>query len=98
MVKCNIGAENYGIIPGGVNFYVNNAGISVGILNLKVDRKEEKSGSTVGVVNIGKKNIFQSRIYNQAESGLQIGLLNHYPNALIPWMPLFNFSFDNKKK
>ena len=53
---------------------------------------------TLCVVFNEKIGEFFFGIYNQAEIGLQIGLLNHNPNAAIPWLPFFNYSSDTKDK
>ena len=56
----------------------------------------------MGIVNCiygnSGSNILQIGAFNSANDGLQIGLLNYNPNALIPWMPLFNFSSVNKNQ
>jgi hypothetical protein len=93
---CNLVIDNNGISLGVINLLENNAGISIGVINRMIAGGGKSSGTSVGVANISKNNIFQFGIYNQSESGLQIGLLNYNPNALIPWLPLFNFSFDKK--
>ena len=93
---CNLVIDNNGISLGVINLLENNAGISIGVINRMIAGGGKSSGTSIGVANISKNNIFQFGIYNQSESGLQIGLLNYNPNALFPWMPLFNFSFDKK--
>ena len=93
---CNLVIDNNGISLGVINLLENNAGISIGVFNRMIAGGGKSSGTSIGVANISKNNIFQFGIYNQSESGLQIGLLNYNPNALIPWLPLFNFSFDKK--
>ena len=93
---CNLVIDNNGISLGVINLLANNSGISMGVINRMIDGGGKSSGTSIGVANISKNNIFQLGIYNQSESGLQIGLLNYNPNALIPWLPLFNFSFDKK--
>ena len=93
---CNLVIDNNGISLGVINLLENNAGISIGVINRVIAGGGKSSGTSIGVANISKNNIFQFGIYNQSESGLQIGLLNYNPNALFPWMPLFNFSFDKK--
>ena len=96
----NIGDHNNRVKLGIVNVFEENAGIVIGVLNCKVfpHRAEALSGTSVGIVNISIKNTFQLGIYNQAEGGLQIGLLNHNPNAAIPWLPFFNYSSDTEDK
>ena len=93
---CNLVIDNNGISLGVINLLENNAGISMGVINRMIAGGGKSSGTSIGVANISKNNIFQFGIYNQSESGLQIGLLNYNSNALIPWLPLFNFSFDKK--
>ena len=93
---CNLVIDNNGISLGVINLLENNAGISMGFINRMIAGGGKSSGTSIGVANISKNNIFQFGIYNQSESGLQIGLLNYNPNALIPWLPLFNFSFEKK--
>ena len=47
---------------------------------------------------------FQFGVINNAQKGdsghfaLQLGLLNHNPDGLLPWMPLFNFSLPKEDK
>ena len=57
----------------------------------------------IGVVNSSNGlPHFQLGVINSAEKGdsghfaLQLGLLNHNPDGLLPWMPLFNFSLTGK--
>ena len=92
------GQDNVGISLGIINLWENNAGVLVGVFNYKIEHEETSHGVAIGVINLSKKNTFQLGIYNQAEGGLQIGLLNHNPNALIPWMPFFNYSSDTEDK
>ena len=96
----NIGDHNNRVKLGIVNVFEENAGIVIGVLNCKIfpQRAEALPGTSVGIVNISKKNTFQLGIYNQAEGGLQIGLLNHNPNAAIPWLPFFNYSSNTEDK
>ena len=68
-------------------------GVSISPVNLAV----ENHGAQIGLVNhilpFGETvNYFQLGVYNYAENGLQIGLLNHNPNSKIPWMILCNYS------
>ena len=43
-------------------------------------------------------NVLQIGIFNATlNSGVQIGLLNYNENALIKWMPFFNFGFENEE-
>ena len=44
-------------------------------------------------------NILQIGIFNATlNGGVQIGLLNYNENALIKWMPFFNFGFEREEK
>jgi hypothetical protein len=44
-------------------------------------------------------NVLQIGIFNTTlNGGVQIGLLNYNENALIKWMPFFNFGFDKEDK
>ena len=95
---CNLIIDNNGISLGGINLLENNAGVSIGIVNRMIAGGGKSNGVSIGVANISLNNTFQLGIYNQAESGLQIGLLNHNPNAAIPWLPFFNYSSDTEDK
>ena len=75
----SFGDKNNGLAVGGFNAWAKNNGVAVGLANFVYDKK---SG----------RNTLQIGIFNQANSGLQIGLLNYNPNAAIPWMPLINFT------
>ena len=95
---CNLVIDNDGISFGVINLLENNAGVSIGIVNRMIAGGGKSNGVSIGVANISQNNTFQLGIYNQAESGLQIGLLNYNPNAVIPWLPFFNYSSDTKNK
>lgn len=96
-----IGAHNlHGIAAGVLSMGQYNNGLSIGVFNTW----ESNNGVSIGLANFlmsgdQSRNTLQIGLYNQANSGLQIGLLNHNPNALIPWMPLFNWSAipENRK-
>ncbi len=75
----SFGDKNNGLAVGGFNAWAKNNGVSVGLANFVYDKK---SG----------RNTIQIGVFNQANSGLQIGLLNYNPHAAIPWMPLINFT------
>ncbi|MBO7330110.1 MAG: hypothetical protein J6W00_15220 [Lentisphaeria bacterium] len=77
--------DNYGVSIAPANMIHRNNGLMLGLINIG------PMGDTMG-------NGIQIGLVNQATGGLQIGLINYNSNALIPWMPLFNFSFDNKSK
>ena len=95
---CNLIVDNNGISLGGINLLENNAGVSIGIVNMMIAGGRKSNGVSIGVANISQNNILQLGIYNQAESGLQIGLLNYNPNAAIPWLLFFNYSSDTEDK
>ena len=92
----NLLTENYGISAGAINLLEHNDGLSIGAVNLV--SSEDSTGASIGVVNIVDNDIFQFGLYNQADSGLQIGLLNYNSKAMIPWLPLFNYSSCGKSK
>ena len=87
------GAErNYGFSAGMVNLAEHNRGVQLGIINqempdaviennFSVPEKPEGFGIQAGVVN-----------YSEGK-GLQFGLWNTNPNALIKHFPFFNFAF-----
>ena len=54
----------------------------------------------VGVLNENNRdNILQIGIFNTTSNGgVQLGLLNYNENALIKWMPFFNFGFEKEEK
>ena len=81
----SFGDKNNGLAVGGFNAWAKNNGVSVGLANFVYDKK---SG----------RNTLQIGIFNQANSGLQIGLLNYNPNATIPWMPLVNWVIPRSVK
>ena len=70
---------HYGLSISPVNLAMENHGVQIGIVNYILP-----FGETVNDLQIG--------LFNYAENGFQIGLLNHNPNALFPWMILFNYS------
>ena len=84
--------ENYGVTTGICASGMKNNALSIGVFN----SWKKNDGVSIGLANFieNKKegrNTLQIGVFNQANSGLQIGLLNYNPNALIPWMPLINF-------
>lgn len=85
--------ENYGVTTGLFTAGGINNALSCGIFNYW----EKNNGISIGLANIVVRrygwNTLQIGVFNKANNGLQIGLLNYNPNALIPWMPLFNFSW-----
>ena len=74
----SFGMKNNSLAVGLFNAWERNNGVSIGLANFIHDKKD--GGNTI-----------QIGVFNQANSGLQIGLLNYNPNALIPWMPLINW-------
>lgn len=97
----NGGQENYFISAGLFNFTDKNYGIQMGVTNYSQDH----FGFQFGAFNLA--GMFQTGIFNlegAVQIGLinkkgkfQIGLLNYNPDALIPLMPLINFSMPTKK-
>lgn len=75
------GDKNNGVAAGVFNAWNKNNGVSIGVANFMAD----------DAVKTGR-NTLQIGVFNQANSGFQIGVLNYNPNALIPWMPLINFT------
>ena len=56
----------------------------------------------IGLINASEKCFFQVGLFNAAgkkgeNTNFQIGLLNYNENALIKWMPFFNFGFENEE-
>jgi len=89
--------ENFGVTAGIYSFGVKNNGISLGIINSWESNDGISIGAANCIYNNSGGNILQIGVFNYAKNGLQIGLLNYNPNAFIPWMPLFNFSFEEEK-
>jgi len=81
-----IAEKNYGLNVGGmVSFIRRNYGVQIGGLNVEADGGSRRAdfapgapGVQIGVFNVGH--------------GLQIGALNYNPDALIPVLPIFNYS------
>ncbi|MBE6356808.1 MAG: hypothetical protein E7058_06805 [Lentisphaerae bacterium] len=96
--------DNYGVKIGTINIsgkfkQVQLAGIDffeilhVGIANYNAPVQ-------IGAVNLNDKNALQIGVFNITGNqspgiGFQLGLLNYNPGALIPLMPLFNFSLGD---
>ena len=91
--------KHYGVSIAGIWMVMgNNYGVSIAPANMV----HENNCLMLGLVNIGvmgdtSGNGIQIGLINQADGGLQIGLINYNANALIPWMPLFNFSCKKKE-
>lgn len=79
---CSVGAKNNGLAVSVFNLWEDNNGVSIGLVNNVYQGRGD--------------NTLQIGLFNSAENGLQLGLLNHNPTALIPWMPLFNFSRERR--
>ena len=75
------GDKNNGVAAGVFNAWNKNNGVSIGVANFMADDAVETG-----------RNTLQIGVFNQANSGFQIGVLNYNPNAMIPWMPLINFT------
>ena len=81
--------KNYGIsFSPFLNFVGRNYGVQTGLINLESNfgyRSKSDSfrlpGLQIGLINNG--------------GGVQFGLLNHNPQALIVWFPIFNFPWGN---
>ena len=57
----------------------------------------------IGLINASEKCFFQVGLFNAAgkkgeNTNFQLGLLNYNENALIKWMPFFNFGFEKEEK
>lgn len=76
--------DNIGLMCGVINIIQRNRGVAIGVWN----RFSNEPGEDISKV----ENFLQIGLFNSATSGLQIGLLNYNPNALIPWMVFFNYS------
>jgi hypothetical protein len=50
------------------------------------------SGLQMSCVNFTGDSIFQLGVFNKADSGIQIGVLNWNKNGFLPWFPFFNYS------
>jgi hypothetical protein len=50
------------------------------------------SGFQIGSVNFTEDSIFQFGVFNKADSGIQLGVLNWNKNGFLPWFPIFNYS------
>ena len=77
------GENNYGLMCSVVNAFEGCGGVAVGTLNFNY-----KGDDTLAKPD----NLLQIGLFNYARNGLQIGVLNYNPDALIPWMVLFNYS------
>lgn len=80
----NSNQNTHGLSVGQCNAFEVNYGVSVGIFNLQVPKFEKG--------NKPKMNFLQIGLFNFADSGCQIGLLNCNKTAKIRILPFFNFS------
>ena len=103
--------RNYGLMIGLLENYTDvnkNYGIKIGLFNgsgkfakfqlLGIDFFDYLQ---VGFLNGHTyiDNILQIGIFNTTlNGGVQFGLLNYNENALIKWMPFFNFGFEKEEK
>jgi len=93
----------HGIQLGSVNWGSRLCGAEVGVLNYV----NELRGVQAGVLNVaqgarglqvglwnrrGMTHGLQLGLYNEADSGLQIGLINHNLDGFLPWFPVVNVS------
>ena len=95
----NIFFTNNGVCVGIINDAINRD------ITITGDGKEHRS-KTANIFQIGLFNNahegFQMGLFNVIKKAddqgfaVQLGLLNHNPDAVIPWMPLFNFSLPSK--
>ena len=76
------GNNNYGLMCSVVNAFDGCGGVAVGVLNFNFEDDTPAKPD----------NFLQIGLFNYARNGLQIGVLNHNPDALIPRMVLFNYS------
>ena len=110
----NGGVAHYGLAVGGFNSFSENNGVSIGIANDAINRNSSLNNGKftrrsapnflqIGVLNFASEGM-QIGLFNtavaaeNAKSLFQFGLLNHNPDGLLPWMPLFNFSISEKGK
>ena len=80
----NSNQNTHGLSVGQCNAFEVNYGVSVGIFNLQVPKFEKG--------NKPKMNFLQIGLFNLADSGCQIGLLNCNETANFRILPFFNFS------
>ena len=103
--------RNYGLM---LSSYLNatctndNYGIKIGLFNVsgKYDKLQLLGIDFFDYLQVGFlnghtyiDNVLQIGIFNATSNGgVQIGLLNYNENALIKWMPFFNFGFEKEEK
>ena len=76
--------HTHGLSVGQCNAFEVNYGVSVGVFNLQIPKFEKG--------NKPKMNFLQIGLFNLADSGCQIGLLNCNETAKFRILPFFNFS------
>ena len=76
--------NTHGLSVGQCNAFEVNYGVSVGVFNLQIPKFEKG--------NKPKMNFLQIGLFNFADSGCQIGLLNCNETAKFRILPFFNFS------
>ena len=100
--------QNYGVCVGGFNVTYGGTSTITGDQqgNRIVIEPHNPNGVQIGICNIAKEgvqiglfNVMDKTIHSRKNHGfsIQFGLLNHDPDAFIPWMPVFNFSSPGKK-
>ena len=103
--------RNYGLM---LSSYLNatctndNYGIKIGLFNVsgKYDKLQLLGIDFFDYLQVGFLNghtyidsVLQIGIFNTTSNGgVQFGLLNYNENALIKWMPFFNFGFEKEEK
>ena len=103
--------RNYGLM---LSSYLNatctndNYGIKIGLFNVsgKYDKLQLLGIDFFDYLQVGFlnghtyiDNVLQIGIFNATSNGgVQIGLLNYNENALIKWMPFFNFGFEKEER
>ena len=80
----NANQNTHGLSVGQSNAFEVNYGVSVGVFNLQIPKFEKG--------NKPKMNFLQIGLFNFADSGCQIGLLNCNETAKFRILPFFNFS------
>lgn len=80
----NANQNTHGLSVGQCNAFEVNYGVSVGVFNLQIPKFEKG--------NKPKMNFLQIGLFNLADSGCQIGLLNCNETAKFRILPFFNFS------
>ena len=87
--------DNHGVVIGLFNSCLRgqeSGGVQVGLIN-----EADNGILQIGLINQGHDNSkVQIGLYNKSNGSIQFGLINHNADALIPWMPLINFSMPDK--